>query len=103
MGFSGIGIWEILLILIVALIVLGPRRLPEIARTLGRAVRAIKRASTDLTTTISRELEETKDKPPPSPPKETKSQGAPSPVNKADTSGQDDHSTKPEGHQQRNE
>jgi len=103
MGFSGIGIWEILLILIVVLVVLGPRRLPEIARTLGRAVRAIKKASTDLTTTLSRELEETKDKPPPSPPKEIKSQEAPSSVNEAGTSGQDDHPPKPEGHQQSNE
>ena len=103
MGFSGIGIWEVLLIIVVALIVLGPRRLPEIARTLGKAVRAIKKASADLTASISRELEETRDKPLPSPPRETKSQPAPSSVNKANTSGQDDHPTKPEGHQQRNE
>ena len=102
MGFSGIGIWEILLILVVALIVLGPRRLPEIARTLGKAVRAIRKASTDLTTNINRELEETKDKPLP-PPQQIKSQEAPSSVNETGTSGQDDHSTKPEGHQQSNE
>ena len=104
MGFSGIGIWEILIILIVALVVLGPRRLPEIARMLGRAVRAIKKASADLTTTLSRELEETKDKPPPpSPTKETRNQEAPSSVSEAGTSGQDDHPTKPERHQQSNE
>jgi Tat protein translocase TatB subunit len=103
MGFSGIGIWEILLILIVIMIVLGPRRLPEIARMLGRAVRSIKKASADLTTTLSRELEETKDKPPPPSPKETKSQEAPSSVNEASTSGQGDRPTKPEGHQQSNE
>ena len=57
MGFSGIGWGEILVILIVALLVLGPNRLPEIGRTLGKTVRAIRKASTDLTTTISRELE----------------------------------------------
>ena len=102
MGFSGIGIWEILLILVVALIVLGPRRLPEIARTLGKAVRAIRKASTDLTTSISREVEETKDKPQP-PPQQIENQEAPSSVDKAGTSGQDDHPTKPEGHQQSNE
>lgn len=103
MGFSGIGIWEILLILIVVLVVLGPRRLPEIARTLGRAVRAIKKASADLTTTLNRELEETKDKPPPSPAKEIKSQEAPSSADKAETSGQADRPAGPEGHQQSNE
>ena len=103
MGFSGIGIWEVLLILIVALLVLGPRRLPEIARTLGKTVRAIRKASADLTTSISRELEETKDKPPSSPKEEIKSQETPSSANESGTPGQDDHSTKPEGHQQRNE
>ena len=103
MGFSGIGIWEILLILIVILVVLGPRRLPEIAKTLGRAVRAIKKASTDLTTTLNRELEETRDKPPPSPPKEVKSQETSSSANKTGTSGQADHPARPEGHQQGNE
>ncbi len=102
MGFQGIGTWEILLILIVVLIVLGPRRLPEIGRTLGRAIRAIKKASTDLTTTITREVEETKNEPP-SQSKETKTKEAPSAINKASAPGQDDQSTKPEGHQQRNE
>ena len=102
MGFQGIGIWEILIILIVVLIVLGPRRLPEIARTLGKAVRAMKKASTDFTATITREVEEVKNEPP-SQPKETKTEEAPSAINKASTPGRDDQSTKPEGHQQRNE
>jgi Tat protein translocase TatB subunit len=103
MGFSGIGIWEILIILIVVLIVLGPRRLPEIARTLGKAVRAIKKASADFTTSITREIEETKNEPPPSPSKDIKVKETPSPANKASTPGQDDHTTKPEGHQHKNE
>jgi sec-independent protein translocase protein TatA len=103
MGFQGIGIWEILLILIVVLIVLGPRRLPEIARTLGKAVRAIKKASTDFTSSITREVEETKNEPPPSTSKDTKIKETPSAINKANTPGQDDHPTKPEGHQQKNE
>jgi Tat protein translocase TatB subunit len=57
MDFFGIGPWEILLVLIVALIVVGPGRLPEIARTLGKTVRAIRRASAELTTAVTRELE----------------------------------------------
>lgn len=59
--FSGIGIWEVLLIIVVVFIVLGPRRVPEIARKLGQIVRTIKRASTDLSTAITRELDVTKD------------------------------------------
>ena len=101
MGFSGIGIWEILLILIVALIVLGPGRLPEIARTIGKTVRAIKKASADLTTTVTRELE-TQNKPPPSPSAD-KTREAPSAISKANTPAQNDQPTNPERHQQQNE
>ena len=57
--FSGIGIWEVLLIIVVILIILGPQRVPEIARKLGQAIRAIRRASTDLTTAVTRELDVT--------------------------------------------
>ena len=57
MGFFGIGTWEILLILVLALIIWGPGRLPEIARTLGRTVRALKKASFDLTTAVTKEIE----------------------------------------------
>ena len=103
MGFSGIGIWEILLIIIVALIVLGPGRIPEIARSLGKAFRAIRKASSDLTTTVTRELEEVKKEPTPSPPEETKSIETPSDADNTGKKGQDDHPTKPERHQQSNE
>ena len=98
MGFSGIGIWEILLILVVALIVLGPKRLPEIARTLGKTVRAIKKASTDLTTAVTREVEAQEQKPPPSPAKEDSTAAAgktPSAISKADSTGQDNPPTRP--------
>ena len=57
MGFFGIGTGEVLLILIVALIIWGPNRLPEIARTLGKAVRTLKKASFDLTNAVTREVE----------------------------------------------
>ena len=60
MGFSGIGIWEIVLIIVVILLVVGPHRLPEIARTLGKAFRTIKKASSDLSSSINKEIEETK-------------------------------------------
>jgi Tat protein translocase TatB subunit len=57
MDFFGIGGWEILLILIVALIIMGPGKIPEIARTMGRTVRAIRKASAELTTAVTRELD----------------------------------------------
>ena len=57
MDFFGIGPWEILLILVVALIIVGPGKIPGIARTMGRTVRAIRRASSELTTAVTRELE----------------------------------------------
>ena len=57
MGFFGIGTGEILLVLVVALIIWGPGKLPEIARTLGKAVRTLKKASFDLTTSLTREIE----------------------------------------------
>ncbi len=68
MGFFDMGLPEILLIMIVALIIWGPGKLPEIARTLGKTARALKKVTSDLTTTVTRELDlEGKD--PPSQPK----------------------------------
>ena len=57
MGFLGIGTWEILLILVLALIIWGPNRLPEIARTLGRATRVLKKATHDFTTEVTKEID----------------------------------------------
>jgi sec-independent protein translocase protein TatA len=54
--FFGMGVGEIALILIVALIVFGPGKLPEIARTLGKFSRNMKKMSTDLTTAVNREI-----------------------------------------------
>lgn len=44
----GIGFSEVLLILVVVLLVVGPQKLPEIARTLGRGVRMARRAGQEL-------------------------------------------------------
>lgn len=43
--FSSIGLSEILLILLIALVVIGPEKLPEMARMLGKGVREVRRAS----------------------------------------------------------
>ena len=78
MDFFGIGGWEILLILVVILIVAGPGKLPEIARSIGRTIRAIKRASSGVTTAVSRELDAVQqEKEPGAPPTESRAQTPP--------------------------
>ena len=58
------GIGEILLILVVGLIIWGPGKIPEIARMLGRLVYTLRKASYDLTSTVTKELSaEDKDRP----------------------------------------
>jgi Tat protein translocase TatB subunit len=44
----GIGMPELIVILVVALVVLGPKRLPEVARTLGKAIAEFRRQTTDI-------------------------------------------------------
>ena len=44
----GIGMTELIVIFAIALIVLGPKRLPELARSLGRGIAEFRRASMDL-------------------------------------------------------
>ena len=60
MDFFGIGPLEILLILIIGLLIFGPGKIPQIARDLGKALRSFKKATTDLSVEVSRELEEEK-------------------------------------------
>jgi sec-independent protein translocase protein TatB len=48
----GIGPTELLVILVVALLVLGPKRLPEIARALGRGLAEFRRATADVTSEL---------------------------------------------------
>lgn len=48
----GIGMPEMILIAVVALIVLGPKKLPELAKSLGRALREFKKATTELKESI---------------------------------------------------
>ena len=44
----GIGMQELLLILVIALIVLGPKKLPDVAKALGKALNEFKRATSDF-------------------------------------------------------
>jgi len=51
-----IGFQELILILVVALIVFGPRRLPELGRALGRAMREFRRATEEFRSTVETNL-----------------------------------------------
>ena len=51
----GIGAPELLIILAVALIVIGPKKLPDLARSLGRALGEFRRATNDLKQSIEQE------------------------------------------------
>ncbi|MCJ7605740.1 MAG: twin-arginine translocase TatA/TatE family subunit [Dehalococcoidales bacterium] len=57
MDFLGISMWEFLLILVVIVIVLGPARIPGIARNIGNVMRTIRKASSDLTMNLTKEIE----------------------------------------------
>ncbi|MFC1991723.1 Sec-independent protein translocase protein TatB [Chloroflexota bacterium] len=57
MGFFDMGMGEILLVIVVALIIWGPGKMPEIARTLGKTIRTLRKTSFDLTAEIRKELE----------------------------------------------
>ena len=57
MNFFGIGGGEVILVLLVALVIWGPKRLPDIARTLGKTVNMLRKSTYDLTSQITRELD----------------------------------------------
>ena len=61
--FGSIGMPELIIILVIALIIFGPRKLPELGKSLGRSLNEFKRASQDLQNTLEQEikLEEQKD------------------------------------------
>ncbi len=51
-----LGIWELVIIFAVALIIFGPRKLPELGRSLGKSLSEFKRASNELRNTLDDEI-----------------------------------------------
>jgi sec-independent protein translocase protein TatB len=68
----GIGMTELMVIFVIGLVVLGPKRLPELARSLGRSLAEFRRASNDMRREFMAVADEVKIEPPtfqpPSPP-----------------------------------
>lgn len=64
---GSLGVPELLFILVLALLVFGPRKLPEIGRTLGRAMGEFRRATSDLKRTLDVELSNEELSKPPAP------------------------------------
>lgn len=54
--FGSLGLPEILLIMVLALLIFGPKRLPEMGRTIGKGLSEFRKASADFKRTINTEL-----------------------------------------------
>ena len=61
--FGSIGMPELIIIFVIALIIFGPRKLPELGRSLGKSLAEFKKASNELRNTLEEEIriEEQKD------------------------------------------
>lgn len=82
--FGPIGMPEMLVILVIALLIFGPRKLPELGKSLGRSLAEFKRASNELRNTLEEEvrLDEQREQaartpPPPQPPVATETPVSP--------------------------
>lgn len=58
MNIFGIGLPEMALIMVLALLVFGPKKLPEIGRSLGKAIRGFQEASKEFESEFKREAEQ---------------------------------------------
>lgn len=56
--FGSIGMPELVIILVIALIIFGPRKLPELGKSLGRSLNEFKKASNDLQASLEREIQD---------------------------------------------
>ena len=54
--FGNIGMPELIIIFVIALIIFGPRKLPELGRSLGKSINEFKRASNELRNTLDEEI-----------------------------------------------
>lgn len=59
-----IGMQELILIIIIALLVVGPKRLPDVAKSLGRGLAEFRRTAEDVTDSIKGTLQDSESEPP---------------------------------------
>lgn len=52
----GIGPWEIAIIIVLALLIIGPRKLPEVMRSVGKGLFELRKASSDFRRTLEHEV-----------------------------------------------
>ena len=78
-----IGLQELLLILVIALLVFGPKRLPELGRAVGRALREFRRASDEFRSTLETNLQLNEPDPVPVTPEPVSAEPPPTPVEAA--------------------
>ncbi len=83
--FGSLGFPELIVIFVIALIIFGPRKLPEIGKSLGKSLAEFKKASNELRNTLEEEirLEEQREAvktPAPAPPAATVPHSEPQPV-----------------------
>ncbi len=51
-----VGVWEMVFLFVLALLILGPRKLPELGRSIGKGMAEFRRASNELRSTFEREM-----------------------------------------------
>jgi sec-independent protein translocase protein TatA len=66
---GSIGMPELIIIFVIALIIFGPRKLPELGRSLGKSLAEFKKASNELRSTLEEEIRQEEQKVKVEPPK----------------------------------
>jgi sec-independent protein translocase protein TatA len=74
------GVWEVIIILVVVLVIFGPKRLPEMGRSLGKAIREFKTAGKEVQREFTESIDPDTDSTKPAP-QDTKA-GSTKPENK---------------------